>query len=1215
MTATPTNTQCPPSEPEVYNPLGLSAEVSSDPAAFDLAPDDLLIETPAARLLRLSLLVGLEIIGLVLGLLHFPIFRPQLLALGVINLGAAIAYLGFSRSSGFKRGWRLAVLLLCSLLIVSVTYLGWITARSEPLALVTLTLLIGTGAMVPWELDWEIAFSVVCLSCLGLSSLHLRRHDLPHLYASLGLLAVATLACCSTFFFSRYRRNLAAKVHALRQSHQRLRDEISQRERAAKERRATEFQLAEKEVTLRKVFEVSLNAISIRRLRDGHLIEVNPEFERITGYSRAEVLQLNIDQLHIWSDEARRDEFIDQLRAHGEVRNWEADVRSRSGEVRPHLLSASLLDLGGEPHVVTTARDISNLKRAEEDLLATREALSARVEALSHSQLQLTLEIAERKQADMRLHESAATLRTIFEASLDAISVRRLRDNCYLDVNPEFLKLTGRTREELIGRPDLSHRLWGRAQTQRFDERLRREHVKRNYEALVSRKDGTSVPVLISSALVEIGGEACVVALSRDITQLKQAERELVAARETAVSGSRAKSEFLSHMSHEIRTPMNAILGMTELLWDTPLSLDQRRYLEAMRTNGEALLYLVNDILDLARVESGQFALEQSAFELDRLIEKTIETLAPGAFEKGLELVGRIAPELPTRLIGDPQRLRQILMNLLSNAIKFTAKGEVVLNIARDAAPPAAAPAAELEWLRFAVSDTGIGIPTDRLKGIFSNFTQADSAITHRYGGTGLGLAIVKRLVELHGGVITVESLAGTGSTFSFSLPLAIQRTEAGATPPRGEPALKGVRVLVADQSLVNRQNVSEMMSSQGAVVVEARTGAEAIALVQHARLAYAPFDLVLLDCRPPQVDGFAIAAQLRALTRAAPDPDPSPLSMVTVGRTEAASERIVLLLNTNNLALGLARMRELGLSTYLVKPLRRTDLLKLAGAAVSRGSRSAAAPEFAATRSEPDAAQPSLKILLAEDSADSRFLIEAYVKNTRFQIEAAENGALAIKKFISGHYDLVLMDVQMPMVDGYMATRAIRRWEKRRQLARTPIIAVTAGALNEVINRSLRAGCDAHLSKPINKETLLKAINDALSRRALADSIATLDANRRTSEHRQQHDHNHHTDSALGPGVRPELRNLPPGFLTRKRDEIPLLRKAIHSRNFKTIAILGRRMRDEATRSELKWLNQIGAALERAGELIDTVSAGRLIRLLANYVAQIESFYRADSH
>jgi two-component system sensor histidine kinase/response regulator len=681
-----------------------------------------------------------------------------------------------------------------------------------------------------------------------------------------------------------------------------------------------------------------------------------------------------------------------------------------------------------------------------------RSRLTRRYEALAQS---------ERRTAD-----SEAKLRKIFESTSDAIVIFSLVDGRTIEVNSEFTQVTGYTRKEALTAPHGKLLVWGnKEQGRRFLRELKAKGILRNMEVQVRNRDGTLAPFLLSGSTVELDGQLCAIAMARDIAALKRTQDELVAAREQALIASRAKSEFLSSMSHEIRTPMNAVLGMAEVLSETSLDADQRRYLDIMRFNGGTLLTLLDDILDLAKVESGRLQLEEAEFDLGDLVEKTIETLAVRAHGKGLELVARVAPGTPPRRSGDPLRLRQVLVNLLGNAIKFTELGAVELTItAEDGAKTGA--------VRFSVADTGIGIEPAKLGAIFSNFTQADSSDTRKYGGSGLGLAIASRLVTLMGGRLGVESEPGKGSTFHFTVSLEVSNTVREATPTYD---LHGLRALVADRNATNRRIFVETLGNCGATVEEASTVQETIAALGEALRFGRPFDLVFGDCQMPGIE------QIERLAREG---------------CACGAAMIIPMLTTDDLNSKLARVRRLGFQNHLLKPVRRSDLLEVISraaqslknaAAPAQIRRDDAAPAAVLTPPLPAQSAPAsltrpLRILLAEDSPDNRLLIAAYFKRLPYRVETVENGKLAVEKFTSGRYDLVLMDIQMPVMDGYTAVRTIRAWESEHHRPATPILALTASTLDNDIRRAFEAGCNTHIAKPVRKATLLAAINETLA-------------------------------------------------------------------------------------------------------------------------------------
>ncbi|HEX3409534.1 MAG TPA: response regulator, partial [Candidatus Binataceae bacterium] len=778
---------------------------------------------------------------------------------------------------------------------------------------------------------------------------------------------------------------------------------------------------------------------------------------------------------------------------------------TKSGARREYLLSATIADLKGEPCIIGICRDFTAIKQSQNDLMAAREVMRGQIEALERIENQLRGEIvertramAEREVAQRKLAASESKLWRIFDVSPDSISIARMADGKITAVNQSLCAMTGLKREEMIGRKASESGIWDEADLRKFTRQLAHDGQVRNVDAVLRHRSGRLVPHIISSVVADLDGELCAISVAHDITERKLAEGQLMAAREAALAASRAKSEFLSSMSHEIRTPMNAILGMADLLWDGELDAEQRRYLETMRNNGGMLLELINEILDLAKIESGRMDLEKIPIDLRDLLEKLLDTMAQRAQGKGLALSGRIVRGTPTALLGDPLRMRQILFNLIGNAIKFTQGGSVAVSIERVQAPASAgdhgggtangAGSGDEVWIRFRVQDSGIGITTAQLSTIFGTFTQADSSTARKYGGSGLGLAIVTRLVALMGGEITVESTAGKGSGFIVTVPMqrAAQEAEGEELRDRQETIeLAGVRALVIEADGATRTTLGELLNGAGAAVDEAADAGAALAKIAYAKSSMIAYNVLLMDERLPGIDGIeavrspAAGANGRALI---------PLILMATAETHGSAEPST-------------GPKPAGECAYLVKPVKRGDLLrtvmevtgKRAGrtAAIANGrdtARAAAGTNGSALAALIDARE--LHILLADDSYDNRMLIEAYLKKTRHTVDHAEDGAIAVEKMIANHYDLVLMDIQMPVMDGYTAVRTIRAWERERGAARVPIIALTAAALEESVQLSLEAGCDAHVSKPVRKATLFEAIVEVT---AAATAVGTL--------------------------------------------------------------------------------------------------------------------------
>ena len=528
--------------------------------------------------------------------------------------------------------------------------------------------------------------------------------------------------------------------------------------------------------------------------------------------------------------------------------------------------------------------------------------------------------------------------------------------------------------------------------------------------------------------------------------ELLAVNRQLLLAKEAAEAGSRAKSEFLANMSHEVRTPINGIMGMTELALDTELTAEQRDYLTAVRQSSEALLTVVNDILDFSKIESGKLDLESIPFDLRDCVGETMKTMALPAHQKGLEIVCRIAPELPARLIGDPSRLRQVLLNLLGNAIKFTEHGQVSLDVSSETGD------AQAVGLHFQVSDTGIGIPQEKRAHLFEKFYQADSSTTRRFGGTGLGLAISARLVEMMGGRIWLESEAGRGSVFHFSASFPLAPLQPAA---EDSPELRGVPVLVVDDNEINRKILLELAAGWGMHAVTAASGELAMHALKTAHRESHHFRLLLLACRMPGMDGFQVAQQIHA------DPE--------------LSGTIIMMLTSDAQRGDALRCREFGISVYLVKPIHKPELLQAIRAAL-RLPQTPAASEAVVTRHSLREARSRLRILLAEDNPVNQALMLRLLEKLGHSPVLAANGREALALCNAQKFDLILMDVQMPELDGFAATAEIRRREQAAG-GHLPIVAMTAHALKGDRERCLAAGMDGYISKPVKFELVQQEI------------------------------------------------------------------------------------------------------------------------------------------
>jgi PAS domain S-box-containing protein len=754
------------------------------------------------------------------------------------------------------------------------------------------------------------------------------------------------------------------------------------------------------------LLESSPSAIVTLNL-DSTVTSWNAAAERLFGYTSDEAIGQNVEELLADRDDLREEAVAMTRRGmtEGEAHLVTRRLHKDGSLVDVHIVGASIVVAGEQVGLYAIYSDVRELQRQR------------------------------------RYYEA------LFELSPTAIATVD-RDLKVTSWNAAAERLFGYTREEALGGTlnDLvANTDELRLEGAELDRETERGEVRRVTRRM--RKDGSLVDVDLRAAPIVVAGETVgLFVLYHDISELQRARREAEAATE-------AKSAFLATMSHEIRTPMNAVIGMTELLLGTGLDAEQRSFADVIRTSGEALLSVINDVLDFSKIEAGRLDLEEHPFDLRECVESAMDVVAPSAAAKGLDLAYVLDPGTPEALVGDATRLRQILLNLLNNAVKFTERGEVVLTVT---AEPVSADDDGRYRIHFAVGDTGIGIPEEQMERLFESFSQVDTSTTRRYGGSGLGLAISRRLSEFMGGTSWAESRVGEGSTFHFTIeaeaaPRPVRTYERGPTEP-----LAGKRVLILDDNATNRHILRAQTESWGMLPRDTGSPAEALQWIRRGD----PFDVAILDMQMPEMDGIAVAREIRRHR----DAGRLRLMLLTsLGRREAADD--------------------VEFAAHLTKPIRTSQLYDslieaLGGPALVRAEQRAP--------SDASVTPADLRVLVVEDNAVNQQLALLLLRKLGYEADVAGNGVEALEVLGGQAYDVVLMDVQMPEMDGLEATRQIHeRWPS----ARPRIIAATANATTEERERCLAAGMDDYLSKPIRIDELAAALGGAQAR------VATVDA------------------------------------------------------------------------------------------------------------------------